>query len=191
MTGYAPYTFYVYEQVYDADGQPIMGAYIDRNNDGKIDDDDRYYSKSPAPKVTMGLNTTLTYKRFTLAASAHANFGNYVFDDNSNSLSLITDLWTNNFIANRTPQAIKDGFTKAQYFTDYFVKNASFFKLDNVTAGYTFGLPKDMSLNVFATVQNVFVITPYQGIDPEIFSGVDSNLWPRPRTYVLGLKFNF
>ena len=191
MAGYAPNTFYVYQQIYDQDGKPVMGAYVDRNGDGTVDEDDMYYSKNPHPKFTFGLNTTLNYKAWTFAASAHANLGNYVYDNNSSQLSLMSDLWTNNFIANRVPQGVEDAFTKAQYFSDYYIKNASFFKLDNVTLGYTFGLPKDMSLNLFATVQNVFCITPYKGIDPEVFNGIDSNLWPRPRTYVAGIKFNF
>ncbi|MGN0196274.1 MAG: SusC/RagA family TonB-linked outer membrane protein [Candidatus Cryptobacteroides sp.] len=191
MTGYAPNTFYVYKQLYDTDGKPIMGAYADLNGDGKIDADDRYYCKDPHPKVTLGFNTSLNWKNWTLAASAHANIGNYVYDNNTSQLSLITDLWTNNFISNRVPQGIEDGFTKSQYFSDYYIKNASFFKLDNVTLGYTFNLKDDMALNVYGTVQNVFVITPYDGMDPEVFSGIDSNIWPRPRTFVLGAKFNF
>ena len=191
MTGYAPNTFYVYKQLYDTDGKPIMGAYADLSGDGKIDADDRYYCKDPHPKVTLGFNTSLNWKNWTLAASAHANIGNYVYDNNSSQLSLITDLWTNNFISNRVPQGIEDGFTKSQYFSDYYIRNASFFKLDNVTLGYTFNLKNDMALNVYGTVQNVFVITPYEGMDPEVFSGIDSNIWPRPRTFVLGAKFNF
>lgn len=191
MTGYPAPTFYVYKQVYDTDGQPIMGAYEDLNNDGKIDEGDKYYCKQAAPKFTIGLNTTLCYKNWTLAISAHSNLGNYVYDNNLARLSLITDLWTNNFVANRTPQGVKDGFTKVQYHSDYYIRNASFFKLDNITLGYDFQLPKDMKLNLFATVQNVCVATRYSGVDPEVFNGIDSNLWPRPRTYMIGLKFNF
>lgn len=191
MTGHPAPTFYVYKQVYDSEGHPIMGAYEDLNGDGKIDANDKYYCKQAAPKFTLGFNTTLTYKNWTFAASAHANLGNYVYDNNLARLSLINDLWTNNFVSNRTPQGVKDGFTKVQYFSDYYIRNASFFKLDNVTLGYDFHLPKDMRLNVFATVQNVCVASPYDGIDPEVFNGIDSNIWPRPRTYILGVKFNF
>ena len=191
MVGYPAPVFYVYQQVYDANGKPIMGAYVDRNGDGSIDASDKYYCKQAAPKVTIGLNTSLNYKNWTFAASAHSNLGNYVYDNNAARLSLITDLWTNNFVSNRVPQGIEDGFTTAQYFTDYYIKNASFFKLDNVTAGYTFNLKEDMKLNIYGTVQNVLVVSPYKGIDPEIFNGIDSNIWPRPRTFVLGAKFNF
>lgn len=191
MVGYPAPVFYVYQQIYDAEGKPIMGAYVDRNGDGKIDSNDKYYCKQAAPKFTIGLNTSLNYKNWTFAASAHSNLGNYVYDNNTARLSLITDLWTNNFAANRVPQGVEDGFTTAQYFSDYYIKNASFFKLDNVTAGYTFNLRNETKLNVFCTVQNVLVISPYKGIDPEIFNGIDSNIWPRPRTYVIGAKFNF
>ncbi|MDD7082271.1 MAG: TonB-dependent receptor [Bacteroidales bacterium] len=191
MVGYPVNTFYVYQQIYDTEGNPIMGAYVDRNGDGKIDLNDRYFYKKAAPDVTIGFNTTLSYKKWTLAVSAHANLGNWVYDNNSSRLSLMTDLWTNNFVANRVPQAAKDNFTTAQYFSDYYVRNASFFKLDNITLGYTFGLPKDMTLNLFGTVQNVCCASGYKGIDPEVFNGIDNNIWPRPRTYVVGLKFNF
>lgn len=191
MVGYPVNSFYVYQQVYDQDGKPIVGAYVDRNGDGMINADDMYCYKKAAPDFTFGLNTTLSYKNWTLAISAHANIGNYVYDNNSSRLSLLTDLWTNNFVSNRIDSAMEDGFTTAQYFSDYYVKDASFFKLDNITLGYNFNLPHNMSLNLFGTVQNVCVITGYDGIDPEIFNGIDNNLWPRPRTYVLGVKFNF
>ena len=108
----------------------------------------------------------------------------------------MNDLWTNNFTANRIASVQQVPFYTAEYESDYFVENASFFKLDNVTVGYTFpklfrAADRNASLNIFATVQNVFVITGYSGIDPEVFNGIDSNLGPRPRTYVVGLKFNF
>ena len=103
----------------------------------------------------------------------------------------MTDLWTNSWVSNRISRASELNFTRAQYFSDYFIENASFLKLDNITLGYNFNLPKDMSLNLFATVQNVCTITGYDGIDPEIFNGIDNNVWPRPRTYILGLKYNF
>ena len=87
------------------------------------------------------------------------------------------------------------GFTEAQYLSDYYVRNASFLKLDNITLSYRFDLRKSskrpMNLSIFGTVQNVATISGYKGIDPEIFSGIDNNFYPRPRTYMLGLKFNF
>ena len=190
-TGDPVHTFYVYQQVYDENGDPIMGAYVDRNEDGKVDENDKYSYMKPAPDVTIGLNTTLNWRNWTFALSAHANIGNYVYNNNLSQYSLITDLWTNSFVSNRMAKAADLNFTKAQYFSDYFIQNASFLKLDNITLGYTFRLPKDMSLNLFGTVQNVCTITGYDGIDPEVFNGIDSNIWPRPRTYVIGLKYNF
>ena len=196
QTGYAPNSFFVYEQVYDTDGRPIEGLYVDRNGDNKIDANDKYICHKAAPDFTIGLNTSLNYKQWTLAASAHANIGNYVYDNVRSNGELLTDLWTNSFINNRVNGAMETNFaTNAQYFSDYYVKNASFFKFDNVTFGRNFNLAKvaerDMRLNVYATVQNICTITKYTGIDPEIFSGIDNNLYPRPRTYILGLKFNF
>ena len=191
MTGYPVNSFYVYQQIYDEAGKPIMGAYVDRNDDGVVNEKDMYCYKKAAPDVTIGFNTTLNWKQWSLAVSAHANLGNWVYDNNSSNMTLMTDLWTNNFVSNRVPLAKEINFTSAQYFSDYWVKNASFLKIDNITLGYLFKLPKDMTLNLFATVQNVCTITGYDGIDPEIYSGIDNNLWPRPRTYVIGLKYNF
>lgn len=191
MVGYPTNSFYVYEQIYREDGTPIMGAYVDRNGDGAITENDMYCYKKAAPDFTFGLNTTLTWKNWTLAASAHANVGNYMYDNMSSRYGLMSDLWTNNFVANRMQNATIANFTTAQYFSDYYIHNASFFKLDNVTLGYTFNFAKKYALNIFATVQNALVVTTYEGIDPEIFSGIDNNMYPRPRTYILGLKFNF
>lgn len=196
QTGKAPYSFFVYQQVYDTDGNPIEGLYVDRNNDGKIDTNDKYCYHKAAPDVTIGLNTTLSYKNWTLALSAHSSIGNWVYDNIHSNGELLSDLWTNSFVNNRTSGALKTNFrTNAQYFSDYYVKNASFFKFDNITLSRYFALrpnsDRPMGLNVFATVQNVACISAYDGIDPEIYSGIDNNMYPRPRTYILGIKFNF
>lgn len=195
-TGYPTNSFYVYEQVYDENGKPIEGAYVDRNGNGRITSDDRYLTKKPAPDVTMGFNTTLNYKDWTLAASAHANVGNWVYDNVSSNNEMLADLWTNTFVANRVTSATSTNFQQAQYLSDYYLHNASFFKLDNVTLGYTFRdlvktKDRSMNLNVYFTVQNVFTITKYDGLDPEIANGIDNNLYPRPRTFMLGAKMNF
>ena len=196
QTGKAPYSFFVYQQVYDTEGNPIEGLYVDRNNDGKIDTNDKYCYHKAAPDVTIGLNTTLSYKNWTLALSAHSSIGNWVYDNIHSNGELLSDLWTNSFVNNRTSGAMKTNFaTNAQYFSDYYVKNASFFKFDNITLSRYFALrpnsERPMGLNVFATVQNVGCISAYDGVDPEIYSGIDNNMYPRPRTYILGIKFNF
>jgi len=198
QTGQPLNSFWVYQQIYDADGNPIEGAYVDRNNDGKIDTGDMYCYKKPAPDVTIGFNTQLQWRNLTLAVSAHANLGNYVYDNMSSDNEYLADLYNLSHIKNRMSTARKTNFrSAAQYLTDYYVHNASFFKLDNITLSYRFDLGKDkklnrpISLNLFGTVQNVATITGYKGIDPEIASGIDRNMYPRPRTYILGLKFNF
>lgn len=196
QAGYPTSSFYVYEQVYDKNGRPIEGAYVDRNKDGEINSDDKYFAHKPAPDVTMGFNTTLSYKNWTLAASAHANIGNWVYDNVSSNNEMWADLWTNNFVSNRMNSAVHTNFEQAQYLSDYYLHNASFFKLDNVTLGYTFkdmvkAKDRTMNLNLYFTVQNVCTISKYKGLDPEIFNGIDDNLYPRPRTFILGAKFNF
>ena len=198
QVGYAPYTFYLYQQVYDKDGNPIEGEYVDRNGNGVIDEGDRCYSVKPAPDYTFGFNTTLSYKNWTLAASGHGSFGNWLYNNVASDAEMMGDLWTNNFSSNRLQSALNSKFENACYLSDYYLQDASFFKFDNITLGYTFpqifkssSLDRAMGLNIFATVQNVATITKYVGIDPEISGGIDNVIYPRPRTYVLGVKLNF
>ena len=198
QVGFPPSAFYVYEQVYDAEGHPIEGEYVDRDGNGVINNDDRYFYHKPAADVTMGLNTTLTYKNWTLAASGHGSIGNWVYNNVASDGEMIADCWTNNFNSNRLNSAAWSNFKQACYLSDYSVRDGSFFKIDNITLGYTFPqicksakLDRAMGLNIFATVQNVATFTKYDGLDPEVYSGIDNNLYPRPRTYVLGVKFNF
>ena len=194
QTGHAPNSFFVYQQVYDVNGNPIEGAYVDRNDDGKIDVKDKYCYHKAAPDWTFGFNTQLSYKQWTLAMSAHANIGNYVYNNVSSNGDLLTDLWTNGFVNNRYSTAKSHNIrSKAQYWSDMYVQDASFLKIDNVTLSRNFllGREKSSSISVFATVQNLATLTKYDGIDPEIFSGIDNNMYPRPRTYILGVKYNF
>ena len=189
--------FYVYQQVYDAAGKPISGVYVDRNNDGSITADDKYFFHKPFADYTIGFNTTFSYKNWTAALSGHASIGNWVYNNVASDTEMLADLWTNSFISNRLASATQSMFSQAQYLSDYYVRDASFLKLDNFTVGYTF--PKlfkvtdsrDASLNVFGTVQNICTLTRYDGIDPEIYGGIDGAMYPRPRTFVLGVKFNF
>ena len=196
QTGQPTNSFYVYQQIYDANGNPIEGLYVDRNGDGVVNESDKYVYKKAAPDVTVGFNTQLSWKSLTLAVAAHANIGNYVYDNISSNGELLTDLWTNNFTNNRVVTAPMTNFrSSGQYLSDYYVRNASFLKLDNITLSYRFNLgqamKRDLTLDVFGTVSNVATITGYKGIDPEIAGGIDNNMYPRPRTYILGVKFNF
>ena len=196
QTGQPTNSFYVYQQIYDANGRPIEGLYVDRNEDGVVNEKDKYVYKKAAPDVTIGFNTQLSWKALTLAVSAHANIGNYVYDNVSSNGELLTDLWTNNFTNNRVVTAPQTNFrSSGQYLSDYYVRNASFLKLDNITLSYRFNLGKacdrNLTLDVFGTVSNVATFTGYKGVDPEVYSGIDNNMYPRPRTYILGVKFNF
>ena len=185
--GYPMSSFWVYQQVYDKDGHPLEGVYVDRNGDGKIDNDDRYLYKKPDADVTMGLNTSLSWKRWTLSASARASLGNYVYNNVASNTEMKADMWTNSFIANRLKSAAFSNFSQAQYLSDYYVQNASFLKLDKVTLAYQ--ATKWLRLNV--TAQNVFTITNYDGLDPEVAGGIDYSLYPRPLTILVGANLNF
>ena len=196
QVGYPMRTFYLYEQVYDQQGNPINGVYVDRNNDGQITADDKYMGHHADADVTFGFHTTFTYKNWTAALNGHASVGNWVYNNVASDTEMLADLWTNQFVSNRVASAPKSMFSQAQYLSDYYVQDGSFLKLDNLTIGYTF--PKlfkasghNASLNIFGTVQNLCTITKYKGIDPEVFGGIDGTVYPRPRTFVVGVKFNF
>lgn len=200
--GEAASSFFVYQQVYDENGKPIEGLFVDRNADGDINAHDRYCYKSPAAPVTMGLTTKFIYKNWDLSAALRASFGNYVYynylsDKGSVSAS---GLYSNSAFTNTFPEAVELGFTGVgteYWLSDYFVRNASFLKCTNITLGYSFpallniGSQKYFSGRVFFTAQNPFIITKYKGLDPEVSSGVDKNPYPRPMSFQLGATLNF
>lgn len=192
--GYEPYMFYVYHQLYDEKtGKPIEGAYADLNGDGVINSEDLYHYKSPAPKLIFGFSTSLNYKKWTLSTSLRANVGNYVY----NGMAMNSGAWsTTNYnsyqLNNLSGSYLKTGFQNRQYLSDYYVENASFLKMDNLTLGYNFGrISKWCALNLSARVQNVFCITQYKGVDPEIPDGIDVSFYPRPRIFSLSVGLDF
>ena len=192
--GYAPYMFYVYHQLYDEKtGKPIEGAYADLNDDGVIDSNDLYRYKSPAPDFIYGFSTSLRYKKWTLSTSLRANVGNYVY----NGMAMNTGAWStvsyNTYqLNNLNSSYLKTGFQNRQYLSDYYIENASFLKMDNLSLAYNFGrICKWFSMNASVMVQNVFCITKYTGVDPEVPNGMDVSFYPRPRTYSLSLGFEF
>ena len=197
QVGHPMRSFYVYQQVYDEAGKPICGVYVDRNEDGKVDSDDMYFYHKPDADVTLGFNTSFTYKNWTAALSGHASFGNWVYNNVASTTEPLSDLWANTFVCNRLSTAPDSMFGYGVFLSDYYVTNASFLKLDNLTVGYTFpqlfkiAPERHASLNVFGTVQNICTITGYKGLDPEIYGGIDGSVYPRPRTFVVGVKFNF
>jgi iron complex outermembrane receptor protein len=197
--GFTPNSFLVYEQLYDADKRPIQGAYVDRNNDGKIDTADRYRHKKPAPDYTFGFFSTVNYKNFDFTMNWRASLGNYIFDNVSSNLGYSdaglrrqTDLSNISSDYYNTGFKFEDNGTQ-RYLSYYFVKDASFVKLDNVTVGYTLNksLLKAATLRFTAGVQNVFTLTKYNGLDPEKFNGIDNNVYPRARVFLVGVNANF
>ena len=201
--GEAPSTYKVYQQVYDpATGRPIEGLYEDRNRDGIVDANDMYYYKKAAPDMLLGINTQVNYKKWSLGLAGHGAFGYYLYNNyNSNSGVLRTIKNPINFIGNASADYLKTGFVNNQYFSDYYIENASYFRLDNINIGYNAGsvFNKRASLRISASLQNVFVITKYSGLDPENsntsnttnLSGVDNNIYPRPRIFSLGANLDF
>ena len=192
--GYEPYMFYVYHQLYDEKtGKPIEGAYADLNDDGVIDSNDLYRYKSPAPDFIYGFSTSLRYKKWTLSTSLRANVGNYVY----HGMAMNTGAWStvsyNTYqLNNLNSSYLKTGFQNRQYLSDYYIENASFLKMDNLSLAYNFGrICKWFSMNASVMVQNVFCITKYTGVDPEVPNGMDVSFYPRPRTYSLSLGFEF
>jgi TonB-dependent starch-binding outer membrane protein SusC len=194
--GYAPYTFNVYQQIYDSKtGKPIEGLYEDRNRDGTVSAADEYYYKKPAPDILLGINTQLNYKKWSLGLAAHGSFGNYLYN-NYNSNNGVLRIIKNpiNVIGNASVNYLATGFVNNQYLSDYYIENASFLRLDNINIGYNLGkVFKNSFLRLNANVQNVFVITKYSGLDPENSDphGVDNNIYPRPRIFSLGANLDF
>jgi iron complex outermembrane receptor protein len=200
--GYSAQSFYVYQQAYDTNGKPLEGIYVDRNGDGQINSLDRYRYKSARPNWILGAGANASYAGFNLAFTLRANLGNYVY--NNVRSSAFYDNSTTNFLVNRNQDVLNTGFTSAQYFSDRYVENASFLRMQNATLGYSFGdiLKKGTTLGISFAVQNVFVITKYSGVDPEIIGipassstgvaqptyGIDNTIYPRPRTFTVGLN---
>ncbi len=196
-TGYAPNAFYVYEQVYGTNGKPLEGVYVDRNGDGLITPKDMYQYKQPYADFTFGLMSTFNYKKWDMSMSWRASLGNYIYDNNGssygyldNSINQITPL------NNINPSFFESGFVNEgnnRFFSDYYVRDASFIKLDNISFGYNFAEPfgNATTARLSFGVQNALIISKYKGLDPEILSGIDQTIYPRARMFVLGCNVNF
>lgn len=192
--GYAPYSFFVHKQVYDEQGKPIEGVFADLNGDGKIDNYDKYHCGKPAPDFLFGLSTSLRYKGLTLSTSLRANTGNKIYDNvSSNNATLDSVIDPLGWISNATHDYSASGFINKHYLSDYYVRDASFLKMDNLTLSYDFGrlFHDSVGINLGATVQNVFTLSSYKGIDPEVSGGIDHQFYPIPRTYSLSLGLTF
>ncbi len=195
MIGQWPYAYNVFQQVYDHNGKPLEGVYVDRNGDGQISDADRYLYQRPAPSTLLGLNTAINYKKWTARASGHGMFGNYLYNNFRSERSVMRNLLDPVLtINNASTELLTTGFYNNQYQSDLYIENASFFRLDNINVGYYVGkVFGNASLSLNAGINNVLVITKYKGLDPEnaSSSGVDNTIYPRPRIYTFGLNFDF
>ncbi len=198
--GYRPYSFYVNKQVYDESGRPIEGLYADLNNDGVVNERDRYRYKTPDPQVFFGLNSQVSYDQWSLGFVARGNLGNYVYNNVSSNGGSYANLTTPGFVTNLHRSVLATNFEQRQLLSDYYMENASFLRMENITLGYNFGqvLNDKVSLRLSANVQNAFVITKYTGLDPEVVStgatgtaGIDNNFYPRPRIFSFGVNVGF
>ena len=191
--GQAPYSFFVYKQLYGEDGRPIEGAYADLNGDGVININDRYCYHSPAPDWILGFNTSVSWKKLSVSATFRANIGNYVYNAMAvNTGATETMKYSAPQLNNLSSSYLKTGFTTRQFYSDYYVENASFLKMDNLTVSYDFGrLANKVGLQLSLMMQNVFTLTKYTCGDPEISNGFESSFYPRPRIVSLSLGLNF
>jgi TonB-dependent starch-binding outer membrane protein SusC len=197
--GYTPFSFFVLQQVYDPKtGKPIEGLYIDRNRDGQISSPpsspDAYHYKTPFPPYILGFSSNFKYKQWELKTVFRASIGNYMYNNVASNVAVQRSILNpNNYLQNTLTSYTNSNFINNQYFSDFYVENASFLKMDNINVNYYVGpvFNKKARLNVNVNCQNVFVITKYSGLDPEIYGGIDRNIYPRPRTYTLGIGLSF
>jgi len=198
MVGYAPYTFYTYQQIYDENGKAIQGALVDRNGNGVIDSGDKYMTgKSPTPFFYYGLNLKYRYKNWDFGFNGHGSLGNWAYNNvragNSTTNQTFSNINISNYLRSVKDTGFTAGNSNEQYASDYFLEDCSFFRLDDINLGYTFdelGSWKNANLRLGLSVQNVFVLSGYSGLDPEN-GGIDNSIWPRPRTFALRANLNF
>jgi TonB-dependent starch-binding outer membrane protein SusC len=193
VVGQRPNTFFVYKQVYDANNKPIEGLYEDLNRDGIINENDLYLYQNPAARYFLGINSNINVKRFSAGFVMRGNIGNYMYNNFASNAGVLRQFINPlGFLANGSSDYLNTGFANNQYFSDYYIQNASFLRMDNINIGYDAGeIAKGVRLRLSANVQNAFIITKYTGLDPEVFGGIDNNIYPRPRTIVFGLNLDF
>jgi len=199
VVGGNPSDFYVLKQVYDQNGKPLEGVFEDLNRDGQVNLDDRYYFKRADPNLNIGFATGITYKKFSLGVAAHGSLGNYVYNQYDAGAGILSQIKNpTQFISNGSPSVLQTGFrnnSANQFYSDYYIQNASFLRIDNINLGYDLGrvFNNRAGLRVNASIQNVAVITDFQGLDPEIADdfGRAGTIYPRPRIFTLGLNMDF
>ncbi|MCF8338699.1 MAG: TonB-dependent receptor [Bacteroidales bacterium] len=193
--GHSTNSFFLYEQVYDENGDPIPGVFVDQNDDGQITDADRVHNENPDPEVSLGINSSLTYKNWYFSFSGRTNIGSFVYYNVASENGVYNRLYRPEgpYLSNISTTVFESGFESPHYLSDYYLRDGSFFRMDNISLSYTFKdvVNEGSSLQLSATVNNAFVITKYDGLDPELVSGIDNRVYPRPRTYVLGVNLSF
>ncbi|MFM6944866.1 MAG: TonB-dependent receptor domain-containing protein, partial [Bacteroidota bacterium] len=187
-------SFYAYQQVYDASGKPIEGVYVDKNGDGVVDAKDKSLYKSSEPTQILGFTNNIRYNKWTLNMTLRANMGQYIYNNNASNLGTMQNIYNSaGYLNNVHSSVLTTNFQAPQYWSNYYIENGSFLRMDNINLGYNVGsiFNKKASLRLSAIVQNAFVITKYSGIDPEVSSGIDNNKYPRPRIFSLGANLQF
>ncbi len=188
--GYAANTFYAYEQLYDEDGNPIEGEYVDQNGDSTINADDLIYGENPVPDFYLGFNGSFHYKKWTAGMVIRGEFGKYMYNNINSTRGIYQNVPAGSYSQNLSANYLETGFQSYQLLSDYYIESANFVRMDNLSVSYDVGrvFNDNASLTVGAVIQNVFVFTPYSGLDPEIAGGIDNSIYPRPRTYSLNLS---
>jgi iron complex outermembrane receptor protein len=193
--GYRPFTYFLYKQVYDkVTGLPIEGLYEDKNRDGQINAQDKYWMKNPESKAYFGFTTNATYKKLSAGFVLRGSIGNYMYNAVASGQGILDQVFTNqNYLNNANRDVLVTNFKTRQTWSDYYLQNASFLRMDNAYITYSVGkvFKGAANLRINGSVQNVFVITEYDGLDPEIAGGIDGSIYPRPRMYALGFNFEF
>lgn len=189
--GYDPTTFFVFRQVYDSNGNPIEGAYVDVNGDNQITEADRQAYKKATPDAFIGFTNNFRYKNLDLNFTFRGSFGNYVYNNSASDRGNLNAVVNQpGYQANAHASYLDTGFVNQNLFSDLYIQRADFVRLDNISLGYTIPFSK-MTLRTSLTATNVFVITEYDGLDPEISNGIENNFYPRTRDIILGLNFTF
>ncbi|MFO7852431.1 MAG: SusC/RagA family TonB-linked outer membrane protein [Bacteroidota bacterium] len=191
--GHPHYSFYVWEQVYNQDGEPIEGLYVDRNGDGAITVEDRYRYKDPDPNIFMGFNSMVRYKNFDFSFNGRVALGNYVYNNTFSNSGSYASIYLSGCLGNANRNLLETQFENPKYFSDYYIENGSYLKIDNASLGYNFDnlLAGKLNLRLYTSAENLLLITKYRGLDPEVASGIDNNLYPRPRIFLFGVSLTY
>ena len=192
--GYQPYSFYVYKQKYDESGKILEKQFEDLNKDGVINIDDLYRYKSKQPNLTFGFASGFTWKNLDFSFAGRSNVGNYIYANVETDMGWLKRIVNSDGALINVHQSAVDNNAELQSsltLSDHFVRDASFIRIDHITLGYNLSTLLKKDIRIYTTVQNAFVFTKYTGLDPEQFSGIDNQVYPRPRNFVFGLSANF